>query len=100
LESGTSGTSASSIVIYPHKTTCYDELEKVINKEIPMCTLKSFPSQIEHCIEFSKIYFSELFVKKIEDLKSLIKDDEDFFKKIENIFTVKKGTFYEIRRFA
>ena len=100
LESGTSGTSASSMVIYPHKTTCYDELEKVINKEIPMCTLKSFPSQIEHCIEFSKIYFSELFVKNIEDLNSLIKDDEDFFKKIENIFTVKKGTFYEIRRFA
>ena len=99
LESGTSGTSASSMVIYPHKTTCYDDLEKVINKEIPMCTLKSFPSQIEHCIEFSKIYFSELFEKNIEDLNSLIKDNEVFFKKVENIFTEKKELFMKLEDF-
>lgn len=82
LESGTSGTSASSTVIYPHKTACYNDLEKVLSKEVPMCTLKKFPSQIEHCIEFSKVYFSEFFEKNIEDLNSLIKDSEIYL----NIF--------------
>ena len=90
LESGTSGTSASSMIIYPHITTCYDDLEKVITKDIPMCTLKNFPSQIEHCIEFSKIYFSEFFEKNIEDLNSCIKDVLNYFQKIENAYTEKK----------
>ena len=90
LESGTSGTSASSMIIYPHVTTCYDDLEKVITKDIPMCTLKNFPSQIEHCIEFSKIYFSEFFEKNIEDLNSCIKDALNYFQKIENTDTEKK----------
>ena len=90
LESGTSGTSASSMIIYPHITTCYDDLEKVITKDIPMCTLKKFPSQIEHCIEFSKIYFSEFFEKNIEDLNSCIKDVLNYFQKIENAYTEKK----------
>ena len=90
LESGTMGTSASSMIIYPHITTCYDDLEKVITKDIPMCTLKKFPSQIEHCIEFSKIYFSEFFEKNIEDLNSCIKDVLNYFQKIENAYTEKK----------
>ena len=89
LESGTSGTSASSMVIYPHKTTCYDELEKVVTKDIPMCTLKNFPYLIEHCIEFSKIYFSELFEKNIDDLNSCIKNPDIFFKKLEKTYTEK-----------
>ena len=55
-----------------------------------MCTLKKFPSQIEHCIEFSKIYFSEFFEKNIEDLNSCIKDVLNYFQKIENAYTEKK----------
>ena len=58
LECGTSGTSASSMVIYPKKTSCYNDLEKVVTKEVEMCTLKLFPSKIEHCIEFCKLSFS------------------------------------------
>ena len=77
------------MVIYPHKTTCYDELEKVVTKDIPMCTLKNFPYLIEHCIEFSKIYFSELFEKNIDDLNSCIKNPDIFFKKLEKTYTEK-----------
>ena len=39
------------------------------------CTLlENFPTQIEHCIEFGKIYFAELFEKtqvnkKLSDLE-------------------------------
>ena len=90
LESGTSGTSASSMVIYPNKTTCYDDLKKVITKEIPMCTLKNFPSQIEHCIEYSKVYFMEFFDKNIDDFNSCLKDNEAYFKNLEKSKTEKK----------
>ena len=90
LESGTSGTSASSLVIYPHVTSCYDDLPLVVQKEIPMCTLKNFPTQIEHCIEFGKVYFAELFEKNIEDLNYCIKDVDTYFKKLDNLYTPKK----------
>lgn len=90
LECGTSGTSASSMVIYPHKTTCYDDLEKVVSKDIPMCTLKNFPYLIEHCIEFSKVYFSEFFEKNIEDLNNCIKDFDIFYEKLEKTYKEKK----------
>ena len=90
LESGTSGTSASSMVIYPHKTTCYNDIEKVVTKDIPMCTLKNFPYLIEHCIEFSKVYFSEFFEKNIEDLNNCIKDSDAFYKKLEKTYSEKK----------
>ena len=90
LESGTSGTSASSMTIYPHITSCYDDLPLVEQKEIPMCTLKNFPTQIEHCIEFSKVYFCEFFEKNIEDLNSCINDVDTYFKKLDNLYTSKK----------
>ncbi len=99
LESGTSGTSASSMIIYPHKTICYDDLEKVITKDIPMCTLKSFPSQIEHCIEFSKIFSSEFFEKNIEDLNLLIENSENFFKNLETSLTEKKDIIEKLKEF-
>lgn len=89
LESGTSGTSASSMVIFPHKTTCYDDLEKVVTKDIEMCTLKNFPYLIEHCIEFSKVYFAEFFEKNIDDLNSCINAPNIFFEKLEKNYTEK-----------
>jgi ubiquitin-activating enzyme E1 len=97
LESGTSGTSASSMVIYPQKTICYDDLEKTISKDIPMCTLKSFPSQIEHCVEYSKMYTSELFEKNIEDLNSFIENEESFLNGLDESFTEKKDLYEKLK---
>ena len=48
-------------------------------KEIPMCTLKIFPTKIEHCIEFSKIVFKELFEQYIADIKLIIEDEQQFY---------------------
>ena len=55
------------------------------------CTLlENFPTQIEHCIEFGKIYFAELFEKNIGDLNYCIKDVDTYFKKLDNLYTSKK----------
>ena len=43
-----------------------------------MCTLKNFPTKIEHCIEFSKNVFNEIFQQHIRNLKLLLEDEEQF----------------------
>ena len=67
IDSETNGTNASWDIYYPGKTICFDDIPTEIKNEIPMCTLKSFPSQIEYCIEWSKIKFEELFSQFILD---------------------------------
>ena len=79
LDSGTEGTKANNDIFYPNKSICLNDLELNIKNEIPMCTLKNFPERIEHCIEFSKIIFSELFEHYIFDIKLAVEDEKKFF---------------------
>lgn len=51
LESGTLGTKANVQVVLPHITESYSSSQDPPEKEYPMCTLKSFPNQIEHTIQ-------------------------------------------------
>ena len=62
LESGTLGTKANSQMIIPHKTKCYGDSIDPPEESIPMCTLRNFPSQIEHCIEWGRDIFNRIFV--------------------------------------
>ena len=74
LNSGTEGTKANSDIYYPNKSICLNNLPFEQKKEIPMCTLKIFPTKIEDCIEFSKIVFKELFEQYITDIKLIVED--------------------------
>ena len=106
LNSGTEGTKANSEIYYPNKTICLNNITFDVKKEIPMCTLKIFPTKIEHCIEFSKIVFKELFEQYITDIK-LILDDEQQFNNIINetndrnqlylILEIYKNIFYVLK---
>ena len=44
-----------------------------------MCTLRHFPTSIEHCIEWARDNFDEYFVKAINDVKAFIEDRERFY---------------------
>ena len=79
LNSGTEGTKANSDIYYPNKSICMNNLPFEKKKEIPMCTLKIFPTKIEHCIEFSKIVFKELFEQYITDIKLIVEDEQQFY---------------------
>ena len=85
IDSGTEGTKANSDIYYPNKSICLNDSFFEAKKEIPMCTLKNFPTQIEHCIEFSKIVFSELFNQYIKDIKLAIEDRNQFYNIINQI---------------
>ena len=48
IDSGTKVIQAHSQIIVPHKINTYtDEAPNIIIKEVPMCTLRLFPSKIE-----------------------------------------------------
>ena len=84
IDTGTLGTSASCQVIVPFKTTCYNDNEDLPEFSIPMCTLRNFPSKIEHCIEWGLDKFNKFFNSPIEDLKKFLKCKEEFFNSIQN----------------
>lgn len=57
FESGTLGTKCNSQVILPHMTASYSESVDPPEESIPLCTLKNFPYQIDHCIQWARDYF-------------------------------------------
>ena len=75
IDSGTEGIKASTQLIIPKITMSYNETNSIsLKKEIPICTLRQFPSIIEHCIEWGKNKFEELFYQDILFLKEFLMD--------------------------
>ncbi|UZJ54373.1 hypothetical protein CBS101457_003693 [Exobasidium rhododendri] len=68
LESGTLGTKANTQVVVPHLTESYSSSQDPPEKSIPVCTLKNFPNQIEHTIQWAREQFDEFFVKPAENV--------------------------------
>ena len=79
IDSGTKGVEGRSQIIVPFETDTYsDEAPYSVVKELPMCTLRHFPSKIEHCIEWARDYFSEYFFFNISDTQRFFKDKRSF----------------------
>jgi ubiquitin-activating enzyme E1 len=62
FESGTLGTKCNSQVIIPHHTQSYGDSQDPAEESIPLCTLKNFPYQIEHTIQWARDFFEGVFV--------------------------------------
>jgi ubiquitin-activating enzyme E1 len=67
LESGTLGTKANVQVVAPNLTESYGDSQDPEEESIPMCTLKNFPHQIEHCIEWARDLFQGTFTASIQE---------------------------------
>jgi ubiquitin-activating enzyme E1 len=80
LESGTLGTKANSQMVIPHVTQCYGDSQDPPEEAIPMCTIRNFPSQIEHCIEWGREKFNTLFVERPNEIVKYIENSEGFLK--------------------
>lgn len=78
FESGTLGTKANSQMVMPHVTQCYGDSQDPAEESIPMCTLRNFPSLIEHCIEWGRDKFNGLFVDGPSDLVSYLDNTAAF----------------------
>lgn len=83
LDSGTLGTKANTQLVIPHLTECYADSKDPEEESIPMCTLRNFPNQIEHCIEWGRHRFGELFTEKPNNLRSFLTDREAYLSKLQ-----------------
>jgi ubiquitin-activating enzyme E1 len=63
LDSGTQGTKGSILTIIPGVTETYG-IVKDDKENIPICTIKMFPSKYEHLVHYSREKFEEYFTKK------------------------------------
>jgi hypothetical protein len=65
LESGTLGPKGHVQVIIPYKTETYGSKEDPVEDgEIPHCTLKMFPEETLHCVEWARDHFGSKFSLK------------------------------------
>ena len=57
LDSGTHGTKGHVQVYVPFLTESYGQAQEVDKKEYPLCTLRHFPSTIQHTIQVEALFF-------------------------------------------
>ena len=87
LESGTLGTKGNTQVVVPHVTENYGATRDPPEKSIPVCTLKNFPNQIAHTLQWARDYFEGVFFQAPEDVNAYLQAPDDI--KPETIPTVK-----------
>lgn len=63
LESGTLGTKGNTQVVIPDVTESYSSSQDPPEKSIPICTLKNFPNQIEHTLQWARDTFEGTFTQ-------------------------------------
>jgi ubiquitin-activating enzyme E1 len=75
LESGTLGLKGNVQVILPDRTESYQSSTDKTEEFIPVCTLKNFPYEIAHCIQWAREQFENLFTIPYKTYMELKKSD-------------------------
>jgi ubiquitin-activating enzyme E1 len=78
FESGTLGTKCHSQVILPHATLTYTDIIDPPEEGIPLCTLKNFPYEIEHTIQWARDYFEGTFTEASSEYLSFYENGESY----------------------
>ena len=97
LESGTLGTKGNTQIVVPHVTENYGATRDPPEKSIPVCTLKNFPNQIQHTLQWARDYFEGVFKQSAEDVNSYL-SKEDFLEEIKAQQNTKIDTARSIRK--
>ncbi|KAK6027321.1 ubiquitin-activating enzyme E1 [Ostertagia ostertagi] len=85
LESGTMGTKGNTQVVYPHLTESYGSSVDPPEKDIPICTLKNFPNEIQHTIQWARDLFEGLFTAPAETANQFLTDERTFLERLEQM---------------
>lgn len=73
LESGTLGTKGNVQVVIPFLTESYSSSHDPPEKSYPSCTVKNFPNQIEHTLQWAREEFDNLFKNNAENASQYLK---------------------------
>lgn len=72
LESGTLGTKGNTQVVVPHVTENYGATRDPPEKSIPICTLKNFPNQIQHTLQWARDWFEGAFKQSADEVNNYL----------------------------
>jgi len=75
LESVTLGTKGNTQVVVPHVTEHYGAMCDPPEKCIPVCTLKNFPNQIEHTLQWGRDWFEGAFKQAPEEVNTYLSSE-------------------------
>jgi len=78
LESGTLGAKGHTQVVVPGITEHYGATRDPPEKSFPVCTLKHFPNQIEHTLQWAREWFEEIFIQTPEDCNKYLQGGNAF----------------------
>jgi len=95
IESGTLGPKGHVQVIKPLMTESYasqnDPIEEV---QIPHCTLKMFPEEMLHCVEWARDKFSKIFTIRPKALSKCLDDSKNNKMDSNEIRALKEANSY------
>ncbi|WOK96679.1 hypothetical protein Cni_G05386 [Canna indica] len=72
LESGTLGTKCNTQMVIPHLTENYGASRDPPEKQAPMCTVHSFPHNIDHCLTWARSEFEGLLEKTPNEVNTFL----------------------------
>eukprot|EP00850_Spirogloea_muscicola_P006789 SM000033S12310 [mRNA] locus=s33:1758:6785:+ [translate_table: standard] len=82
LESGTLGTKCNTQIVIPNETENYGASRDPPEKQAPMCTLHSFPHNIDHCLTWARSEFEGLLEKTPAEANTYLDKPEEYKKAI------------------
>ncbi|XP_039403618.1 ubiquitin-like modifier-activating enzyme 7 isoform X1 [Mauremys reevesii] len=74
LDSGTEGTKGHVQVVVPHLTQPFGSPLDLTESAVPLCTLRHFPSTIEHTLQWARDEFDGLFKVPAENVNKFLED--------------------------
>ncbi|XRB18925.1 ubiquitin-activating enzyme E1 [Pseudoscourfieldia marina] len=78
LESGTLGMKCNTRMVLPHKTENYGASRDPPEKQAPMCTLHSFPHNIDHCLTWARNEFEGMLEKAPAEANLYLKSPSEY----------------------
>ncbi|KAL5197977.1 hypothetical protein ABZP36_001489 [Zizania latifolia] len=78
LESGTLGAKCNTQMVIPHLTENYGASRDPPEKQAPMCTVHSFPHNIDHCLTWARSEFEGLLEKTPGEVNSFMSNPAQY----------------------
>ncbi|KAL8102142.1 ubiquitin-activating enzyme E1 2-like isoform X1 [Apium graveolens] len=84
LESGTLGAKCNTQMVIPHLTENYGASRDPPEKQAPMCTVHSFPHNIDHCLTWARSEFDGLLEKTPAEVNAYLTNPSEYTNAIRN----------------
>ncbi|KCZ76651.1 hypothetical protein H311_02347, partial [Anncaliia algerae PRA109] len=87
IDGGSTGFLGQSLY-FDYKNECFDCIPEKIKEDIPVCTIRSYPTEFKHCLVWAKEVFLEKLKENLE-IEEILKQsfqekqNSEFFKKKE-----------------